>query len=278
MSVPTYDEMFNVVLQAVRELGGSGSNSEIEEVSSRILNLSEKDINEIHRGNRTKFGYRLAWTRNYLKRYGVLENSERGVWALTQKGKEVKNVNKDEVNKYVKGLDKQIVKELGPQQEVFEEVAQEEIWKDKLLSTIQSIAPEAFERLCQRILRESGFIQVQVTGRSGDGGIDGVGIIRLAGLLSFYVIFQCKRYKGNVPAKEIRDFRGAMIGRADKGIFITTGSFTADAKKEAIRDGAPPIDLVDGEQLVSKLKELRLGVKVAPKEIVDIDEEWFKKF
>src|SRR5262249_34284183 len=134
----------------------------------------------------------------------------------------------------------------------------------------------AFERLGQRLLRESGFIQVEVKGRSGDGGIDGKGIARIHGLMSFHVIFQCKRYQGVVSSGEIRDFRGAMVGRSDKGLFITTGSFSRDAMKEATRDGAPPIDLLDGDQLSEKLKELRLGVTVETVEKVSIESEWFK--
>jgi restriction system protein len=138
--------------------------------------------------------------------------------------------------------------------------------------------PSAFERLVQRLLRESGFIQVEVTGRSGDGGIDGKGVIRLGGLLSFHVIFQCKRYRGSVSVSQLRDFRGAMVGRADKGLLITTGNFTRDAMREAVRDGAPAIDLIDGETLVDRLKELELGVKteLIQSEQVNIEREWFE--
>ena len=136
------------------------------------------------------------------------------------------------------------------------------------------LKPDAFERLAQRIMRESGFVKVEVTGRSGDGGIDGVGVLRLA-LLSFQVYFQCKRYKGSVSASAIRDFRGAMVGRTDKGLFITTGTFTADAKREATRDGAPVIDLIDGEYLCDLLKSLKLGVATKMVEEVAIDPEWF---
>jgi len=137
--------------------------------------------------------------------------------------------------------------------------------------------PSAFERLAQRILRESGFIQVEVTGRSGDGGIDGKGIMRLGGLLSFHVIFQCKRYQGSVSASHVRDFRGAMVGRADKGLLITTGNFTKEAIREATRDGAPAIDLIDGDLLIDKLKELGLGVetKAVKVEQVSVDTNWF---
>jgi restriction system protein len=152
-----------------------------------------------------------------------------------------------------------------------------ESWRSMLHHVlIHEMSPDAFERLTKRILRESGFVQVDVTGRSGDGGIDGKGIMRLSGLLSFHVIFQCKKYKGTVTASDIRDFRGAMIGRADKGLFITTGTFTRDAIKEATRDGAPPIDLVDGDQLADKLKELGLGIKKEMVEKITVDSEWFK--
>ena len=129
-----------------------------------------------------------------------------------------------------------------------------------------------------RLLRESGFIHVEVTGRSGDGGIDGKGVLKVSGLLSFHVIFQCKRFKGSVASSMVRDFRGAMVGRADKGLLITTGTFTRDARLEAQRDGAPPIDLIDGEELAEKLKALRIGTDVRQKiyEQVEIDKEWFK--
>ena len=148
-------------------------------------------------------------------------------------------------------------------------------WRETLSSILLKIPPDSFERLCQRVLRESGFTEVRVTGRSGDGGIDGHGVIRLAGLISFPVMFQCKRYKGNVPTSVVRDFRGAMLGRSDKGLIITTGRFTGDAEREATRDGAPPIDLIDGELLMDKLKELGLGVNAKMVEVVEVSTDWF---
>ena len=149
-------------------------------------------------------------------------------------------------------------------------------WSDHLLRRIQTIEPSAFERLCQRMLRESGFTRVEVTGKSGDGGIDGAGVLRV-NLISFQVLFQCKRYKGSVGSEVVRNFRGAMQGRADKGLIITTGTFTAEARREATRDGAPAIDLIDGEALCSLLKDLRLGVEVRPvtTEQITVDEAFF---
>ena len=156
-----------------------------------------------------------------------------------------------------------------------EDGVDEGTWQDELLEVLQAMDPIAFERLCQRLLRESGFIEVEVTRRTGDGGIDGNGIIRIGGLISFNVLFQSKRYKGNIGPDVVRDFRGAMIGRADKGLIITTGGFTREARKEATRDGAPPVDLIDGQLLVEKLKELRLGVSTKQVEEVMVNREWF---
>jgi len=267
----------NPTLQALKELGGSGTVQEIEDAVAKLLKLSDEDANAIQRGNRTKLGYRLAWARNYLKRFRLLENSSWGVWALTPRGAQVESVNKIEVKKFVRDIERDTVQDDDAEATgTLETVIRP--WEQMLIKQLLKLEPAQFERLAQRLLREAGFMQVEVTGRSGDGGIDGRGVIRIGGLLSFHVIFQCKRYTGSVSAQQIRDFRGAMIGRADKGLFITTGAFTRDARQEAVRDGAPPIDLLDGEQLAQKMKELGLGVKKSVHESVDIDPEWFERF
>jgi hypothetical protein len=142
--------------------------------------------------------------------------------------------------------------------------------------TAEKIAHTLHELVAQRVFGESGFEEVIITGRSGDGGIDGIGILQVNALVSFKVLFQCKRYTGSVTPSQLRDFRGAMMGRADKGIMITTGSFTSDARKEAVRDGVPPIDLVDGEELVTMLEQLELGLK--PRRTFEVDEAFFDQF
>jgi restriction system protein len=148
--------------------------------------------------------------------------------------------------------------------------------RTKLIEVLQALSPSGFERLCQRLLREAGFEQVTVTGRSGDGGIDGHGVLGLNAFVSFKVLFQCKRYQGSVTPGDVRDFRGALQGRADKGIILTTGSFTSEARREAARDGAPPIELVDGEKLVRLFEELELGLK--PRKAYDLDPSFFKEY
>jgi restriction system protein len=272
-----YDELFNPVLQALHQLDGSGSNDEIEEKLVSILNLSNEELEDIHRGNTTKLSYRAAWARNYLKRLGLIENSSRAVWVLTPEGRKTKVIDRAEAKKIVKNLSG--VKKAQDKEEPTVETISEEIaeinWADELVEVLKKIEPAAFERLSQRLLRELGFNNVEVTGKSGDGGIDGVGVIKLGGVLSFHVVFQCKRYAGSVSSAAIRDFRGAMIGRADKGLFITTGTFTRDAKQESQRDGAPPIDLIDGNAFAENLKKLGLGVKVKVLEEVVVDHVWF---
>ena len=273
-----YDELFNPVLQALHKLGGSGTNNEIEEAVIELLGLTDEEVEDIHRGNTSKLSYRLAWARNYLKRLGLVENSGRAIWALSHEGLKTQKIDKEEAKKIVKNLSG--VKKVKPTSKLEKSDSKYTVeesdelnelsWEEELIEVLKNMEPDAFERLSQRFLRELGFMNVEVTGKSGDGGIDGVGVIKIGGVLSFHVVFQCKRYAGSVSSPAIRDFRGAMIGRADKGLFITTGTFTRDAKREAQRDGAPPIDLIDGNDLAEQRKNLWLGVEVQMKEDVTI--------
>ena len=231
MDVPTHYQLFNPTLDALRSLGGSGSIQEIANAVVQRINFPDEVIQQLHGdGPQTELEYRLAWARTYLKGYGMVVNSSRGVWALTEKGSGVKSVEPNAVLKFVRDsyLESQndtsssIVSDVAQELEVDPDTVREgdNDWRRSLLNVIQNMDPTKFEHLCQRLLRESGFIDVEVTGRSGDGGIDGRGIIRFAGLIGFPVLFQCKRYSGNstVTPSQIRDFRGAMTGRADRGL------------------------------------------------------------
>jgi restriction system protein len=147
---------------------------------------------------------------------------------------------------------------------------------EEVLSIIKKLSPSGFEKLCKRLLTEVGVHDVQITGGSGDQGVDGTGVIKVNDVVGFNIIFQCKRYKDAVVPHHVRDFRGTMQGRADKGIIITTGRFTAEAKKEAVRDGVPPIELIDGERLVSLFEKYNLGLK--PKVVYDVVPDFFENF
>ena len=273
MPVPSYKDLMNPTLAAIRQAGGSASIGEIAELVIQEGNLPESVTGELHGdGPQTELEYRLGWARTYLKRRGLITNSVRGIWAFTALGVDTPSVDADDVAKEVRRASEQSRdKSIEPDDE-----DGRKSWQEQLIDVLLEMSPDAFERLCSRLLRESGFIEVTVTGKSGDGGIDGHGIIRMGGLISFPVLFQCKRIRGSVTPSLVRDFRGAMAGRSDKGLLITTGNFTRDARREATRDGAPPIDLIDGNSLAEKLKELELGVKTEMVEEVSINKEWFK--
>lgn len=285
-TIPKRELLMNPVIHALRELGGSGSIDEIADKVAATLKLPEESLSVLHdpqRDNRTEFQYQLGWARNYLKRYGLLETSGNNIWSLTPKVETHTEIDASEVIRFCRKIDREEKKQRLAQKPVSPELFdktngdEEQSWRIQIHHILtKTLAPSAFERLIQRLLRESGFIQVEVVGRSGDGGIDGKGIARIHGFMSFHVVFQCKRWQGVVGASEIRDFRGAMVGRADKGLFITTGTFSRDAIKEATRDGAPPIDLVDGDLLADKLKELKLGVTTTMIESVSVDAAWFE--
>jgi restriction system protein len=277
--VPTFEKLINPMLRALHALGGSGSIQELDDAVVADIGLPS-DIAEIPhgKGSQTEVEYRAAWARNYLKNFGLIENSDRGVWALTPEGTRTLSVDEKLVVREVQRRQREAREAEGGETTADIEDAEPRSlsWRGHLLALLHEMPAAAFERLCQRLLREAGFIEVEVKGRSGDGGIDGSGILRIGGFISFNVLFQSKRHRDNIGPDVVRDFRGAMVGRADKGLIITTASFTRDARREATRDGAPPIDLIDGEQLVEKLKDLRLGVKVAMVENVEVNEEWFR--
>src|SRR3954469_22691433 len=220
-SVPTFDALLWPTLKALKAMGGSASNDELLAKVIELEEIPEQVASVVHTDNRqTKLGYNLAWAKTYLKRVGAIENSSRGVWAITDAGEHMSEEDVAKVPGLVRKQDYE--RRRGDQGEASQPTSEEavaadqsppeETWKDKLLTVLRGMLPDAFERLAQRLLREAGFVKVEVTGRSGDGGIDGLGVLRV-NLLSFQVLFQCKRYQGTVSAGAVRDFRGAMVGR-----------------------------------------------------------------
>ena len=290
---PTYTELIIPTYDALKQLGGSGTNNEIYERVIVNLNLSDEVLDEPHLGslNQSEVEYQLAWARTYLKNYGIIVNSARSVWSITSEyaseltvsAKEIvaftvqKNAKKREMAKSNDKPDGKMDKleddiDSNDDVEFPDEVKP---WRQQLANVLQNMDPYGFERLSQRLLRECGFTQVSVTKKSGDGGIDGTGKLKINGIVSFNVAFQCKRYKGLVSSGDIRDFRGSLTTDIEKGIFITTGSFSKAAKDEATTPGKKQIDLIDGEEFISKLAEYSIGVKEV--KTYEIDEDFFAK-
>jgi restriction system protein len=277
---PQFIRYFQPVINALIKLGGSGRPEEVEEVIAEQLGLNEADRNEQIPSGQSRFSNKVNWARFYLVKAGLIDSSIRGVWSLTEKGRTTV-LTPDQAFQLFNQIHRQFAlekKKAKTEKSIEEDVSSPESvdHRSSLLNILQGLSGEGFERLCQRLLRESGFEAVTITGRTGDGGLDGIGILQMNPFVSFKVLFQCKRYQGAVSSSQVRDFRGAMMGRADKGIILTTGNFTSDAKKEAVRDGVPPIELVDSEKLLDMFEELQLGL--TSKKAYDINLKFFEEF
>ena len=286
---PDVVRFFRPLVEVLREIGGSGRSAEVVDLVIERMNIPESEQAAILKSGQSRVYNQVHWARLHLIKVGLLRSSERGVWTLTEKGRnaELTDDFMMECFREARRRAKQEKEERGAQAEVGEEDEEAEDETDvvstepgdyqtRLLNTLKSLPPGGFEQICQLLLREAGFQQVTVTGRTGDGGIDGHGVLQVKPLLSFKVLFQCKRYQGTVAVSVVRDFRGALQGRADKGIILTTGTFTTEAKREAIRDGATPVELVDGDKLVEMFEELGLGL--VPRKDFDIDDDFFDEY
>lgn len=281
LAVPSTQSLLWPAIVALRSLGGSASHQELVDKVVEEQEISEAAQSVMHApaAGWTKVNYNLCVAKIILGKGGLIETGKaaKGMWILTEKGAAVSEPDLSAVLQESRSRNALKPDEMTVAAGDPPDSGVGAAWRNRLLEVLMTMPPPAFERLAQRLLREAGFVKVEVTGKCGDGGIDGVGVVRLQGLLSFHVHFQCKRYKDTVGSGAIRDFRGAMVGRSDKGLFITTGTFTAEAKKEATRDGAPPIDLIDGQRLCDLLKELGLGVQTQLIEEVTVDSGWFER-
>lgn len=291
--LPTYDKLIGPSIQALKKLGGSASTQELLGMVVEMMNVSEETQSFRREGQpRPEILKRLDWTRWFMRKAGVVDYQDK-LWTLLPKGRtlteeEIKAIPADVRIKWGKKTNQKATPadsksgsapediDSPSEDEAGNEIGQE-AWRDELLNILQTMDSAAFERLTQLILRKSGFAHVEVTGRTNDQGIDGKGVLRLD-LISFHVLFQCKRYKETVGSPELRDFRGAMAGRTDKGLFLTTGRFTPGAIKEATREGAAPIELIDGEMLCDLLKKLKIGTdtEIIQTEKVSVSKQFFE--
>ncbi len=278
-------------LDALRQLGGSGTPHEVSETIANQFNLSDKKREELLPSGQPRFHNQVCWARQYLVWEGYLESSKRGVWQLSAQGSK-KHLTDDEARKlFLKWVDIHAKKRKEKQKEIPEQaklpegdepygetIHKTDNYKEELISILRGLTPRGFEELCLLLLRENGFENLKLTNQGRDGGIDGISTLRINPFVSFRVLFQCKRYNHKNPIKreQIGDFRNAMLGRADKGIFITTGYFSAEAEREANRDGAPPIELVDCDKLIEMFEKTELGLKAIT--TYEVDHNFFKKY
>ena len=280
MKGPQFLTYINPLLETLKENGGSGSVSDIIDKVIDRLGISEEIVSKTLPSGGSRVKNRIQWARFYLSKAGLIDNTKHGVWQLTKKGFSTK-LTDEEVYSLFRSVHKQFegAKENGTkakEEKIDDEVVEDEAHSSQLIDILKSLNAAGFEKICKRFLTEIGIHDIVITGRSGDQGIDGTGIIKLNDVVNFNIVFQCKKYKDAVAPHHVRDFRGAMQGRADKGLILTTGRFTAEAKKEASRDGVPPIELIDGERLISLFEKYQIGLR--PVTIYEIDQEFFKNF
>jgi restriction system protein len=298
--LPEFARWINPLLVALGELGGTARPREVVDRIAANEQVSDALLDQVNPAGGQRFSNQVHWARYYLAEGGFLDSSRRGIWKLSDPAGSAIRLSKSELVELVRkvqagsrlrepeamiaeralaqGVDNGALPQEAPEEERAQapEESISEDYRAVVLRVLQGLSASGFERLCQRILREAGFQQVVVTGRSNDGGIDGHGILSVNHLVGFRVLFQCKRYAGSVAPNHVRDFRGAMQGRADKGLILTTGVFTAEARREAIRDGAPPIELVDGERLIELLAQLELGLR--PVKTFEVDDAFFAEY
>lgn len=284
---PAFVQWFGPLLDALRELGGSATPKEAVDVVARLCKVPQAQREETLKSGMERFANQVYWARQYLVWDGLIESGKRGIWTLTSTGLKADLSRSQALQLFERVQKRHATTTKKPTQEKKfpnqhvptvddSEQADEESEQARFIAVLQGLSAGGFERLCLRLLREAGFDRLEVTGRSNDGGIDGVGVLQVNDLVSFNVVFQCKKWMNSVPPKEIRDLRGAMAGRADKAIFLTTSHFSQNAKEEAIRPGADPVELVDGEKLYTMFRKYELGLK--PRMVYDIDEAFFEPF
>lgn len=280
MKGPQFLTYVNPLLETLRENGGSGNVGDVIDKVIERLKLSEEVVSKPLPSGGSRVKNRIQWARFYLSKAGLIDNSKHGIWQLTKKGFEAKMTD-DEIY----SLFRAVHKEFGNSKDekagetdvkIDDKIVEDEAHSSQLIDILKGLPAAGFEKICKRFLTEIGIHDIEITGRSGDQGIDGIGIIKLNDVVNFNIVFQCKKYKDAVAPHHVRDFRGAMQGRADKGLILTTGRFTTEAKKEATRDGVPPIELIDGERLISLFEKYQIGLR--PVTIFEIDQDFFKNF
>lgn len=274
---PQFLEYMSPMIEVLKANGGSGNTSEIVDKIIEFLNIPEAVVSETLPSGESRVRNRIQWARFYLGKAGMINTQRRGFWELTQEAYETA-FDEETVYSIFSGVHREFNKkaEKVTTAESEDEIVDDEEHSIPLINILQKLKAEGFERICKRLLTEIGIHDIEITGKAGDQGIDGKGLIKINDVVNFNIIFQCKRYKETISPHHVRDFRGAMQGRADKGLIITTGRFTSEAKKEANRDGVPAIELIDGERLVALFEKYELGLK--PVTVYQIVPEFFKNY
>ncbi|HDQ06373.1 MAG TPA: hypothetical protein ENN36_06610 [Candidatus Bathyarchaeota archaeon] len=237
------------LLEVLVELGGQGKTMEIYPlVTRKFPSIRDEDLSEVLPSGGNKWTNRIQWVRLSLIDKGEMVSPSRGIWAITDKGRKRVETKEDTETK-VNFI------------ELYEEY--ETAFRSQLLDKLHELTPRQFEIFSRKLLQAYGFVQVNVTNLTSDGGIDGYGKFRL-GLATMNVAFQCKRWQGNIGRPEVDKFRGAIQGEFEQGVFFVTSDFTQQAKDASLKKGAVPIILLNGESIVDIMMQKGIGVESIP--------------
>lgn len=273
------------IIEALQEFGGITKASLLKEKASESPYFTDEERENVFDSGKSSLNFHLQFAMSNLKRAGLLFSPKRGYWELTDLGNEVDLDHFDvwddvysislpvwEEAKNSKKADA-VADNVMTDEERITDVDDSEIWRQELLKKLQQMDPYKFEELIVNLMRKIG-IKMETTAKSGDSGIDGIGYLRTPELMTYKIVLQTKRYAtGQVTGPDISNFAGTISGHnADRGIFVTTSSYTKDAVSRS-RQGANLITLVDGEELVDLLFEHQMGV--SEKTIVVIDDRLF---
>lgn len=293
-NVPEVVRFIPRILATLREMNGVAKAGAVKAAVVQAISEAGEPVNDqMLSSGVPKYQNDIYWARMYLVNAGLLEPSKvagHGVWKLTQGGwlspldmstaaaiyyktassSSQGSKNKDEADLPAPSGD-------DHQQDLEGTVN----WQVQLKAVLWSLSDQGFEHLCAAIMTANGLDQIKVTGKSGDKGIDGMGLMYLddAGLISIRVAWQCKRYTNTtVGSAEVRNFRGSLDHKTDHGIIFSTSTFTAEAMKESVALGKAPVRLVPLDELIEMLRKLKLGVVSEPEPaVVDAFFEQYRK-
>jgi restriction system protein len=270
------------ILTALRQMNGVAKAGAVKAaVVQAVSDAGESMNDQMLASGVPKYQNDIYWARMYLVNAGLLEPAKtagHGTWKLTTLGWESAEDMQTAAAIYYQtaskgGKNKDETDMPAPSGDDLQQDIEGTVdWQVQLKEILWSLSDQGFEHLCAAIMTANGLDQIKVTGKSGDKGIDGMGLMYLDGasLVSIRVAWQCKRYTtGSVRSMEVRNFRGSMDHKTDHGIIFTTSTFTPDAMAESVDLGKTPIRLVPLDQLIQTLKDLKLGVGPAPEHVID---------
>ncbi|MDD4001902.1 MAG: restriction endonuclease [Bacteroidales bacterium] len=278
MKKPKFIRWFKPLLEVLLELGSATPN----EVTQRIAekeSLDEELLNKRYlKTGVLIFNNQVAFARQYLIWEGYLTSSSRGVWSLTDKGIEkARTFNEEEAyNIYKKWIS--LNRKIKPKKKieenseetiiVYESEESNELENTSLLEILKKVSPEGFEKLCGELLRNYNFEDIIITQLSHDGGIDGYATLKINPFIKYQIAFQCKRYEGSVPTKDVHAFCSVAENK-DRMLFITTGNFSKEARKIE-QEKKSKLELIDGQTLEKMFQDIQLGVNTKTVYVPDI--------